>query len=180
MTIDEVLGLSMPQLGYQFYDTLVDGFNFADDWVVCAEGQARLIEKLKAAAVELGRAGMKMNARKTKMMLICGDGKLGMTAVLVESFCFAGEIIITPGPTDTYDLTIRHAPWKEIHPAEWLSRQKTRDEAPIIMLDANSLVVELDPGMLAQLKRQDPVLRKVAAALLDGKSFEKGGIDHEL
>ncbi|GAA53121.1 kelch-like protein 1/4/5 [Clonorchis sinensis] len=47
----------MPQLGYQFHDTLVDGFAFADDWVVCAESQARLKEKLEAAAVEFGRAG---------------------------------------------------------------------------------------------------------------------------
>ncbi|GAA50381.1 retrovirus-related Pol polyprotein from type-1 retrotransposable element R2, partial [Clonorchis sinensis] len=42
----------MPQLGYQFHDTLVDGFAFADDWVVCAESQARLKEKLEAAAVD--------------------------------------------------------------------------------------------------------------------------------
>ncbi|KER20947.1 hypothetical protein T265_10632 [Opisthorchis viverrini] len=59
IAMDEVLGLSMPQLGYQFHDTLVGSFVFADDWVVCAGSQTRLKEKFEAAAVELGRAGMK-------------------------------------------------------------------------------------------------------------------------
>ncbi|GAA50579.1 retrovirus-related Pol polyprotein from type-1 retrotransposable element R2 [Clonorchis sinensis] len=91
----------MPQLAYQFHDTLVDGFAFADDWVVCAESQARLKEKLEAAAVELGRAGMKINARKTKAMVICGDRKHRATAVSVEPFCFAEELFTPLGPTDT-------------------------------------------------------------------------------
>ncbi|GAA56514.1 endonuclease-reverse transcriptase [Clonorchis sinensis] len=51
-----VLGLPMPQLGYQFHDTLADGFAFADDWVGCAESQACLKEKLEAAEVKLERA----------------------------------------------------------------------------------------------------------------------------
>ncbi|GAA49124.1 UPF0577 protein KIAA1324-like homolog, partial [Clonorchis sinensis] len=76
-------------------------FAFADDWVVCAESQARLKEKLEAAAVELGRAGMKINARKTKAMVICGDRKHRATAVSVEPFCFAEELITPLGPTDT-------------------------------------------------------------------------------
>ncbi|GAA54168.1 retrovirus-related Pol polyprotein from type-1 retrotransposable element R2 [Clonorchis sinensis] len=91
----------MPQLGYQFHDTLVDGFAFADDWVVCAESQARLKEKLKAAAVELGRAGMNVNARKSRAMVICGDRTHRATAVSVEPFCFAEELITPLGPTDT-------------------------------------------------------------------------------
>ncbi|GAA54987.1 pro-Pol polyprotein [Clonorchis sinensis] len=48
------------------------------------------------------------------------------------------------------------------------------------MIEANSLAVELDPGKLVQLQRQDPVFRKVAAALLDGRSFENGEGDKEL
>ncbi|GAA54302.1 gap-Pol polyprotein [Clonorchis sinensis] len=51
---------------------------------------------------------------------------------------------------------------------------------PWIMIRANSLVVELDPGRLVQLQRQDPVLRKVAAAVLDGRSTENGEGDKEL
>ncbi|GAA55056.1 endonuclease-reverse transcriptase [Clonorchis sinensis] len=78
----------------------VVGFAFADGWVRCAESQARLKEKLEAAAVELGRAGMKINARKMKAMVICGNRKRA-TTVAVEPFCFAEELIIPLGPTDT-------------------------------------------------------------------------------
>ncbi|GAA54561.1 gap-Pol polyprotein, partial [Clonorchis sinensis] len=53
-------------------------------------------------------------------------------------------------------------------------------EVPMIMIEAHSLVVELNPGRLVRLQRQDPVLRKVAAALLDGRSMENGEGDKEL
>ncbi|GAA53866.1 hypothetical protein CLF_111430 [Clonorchis sinensis] len=46
------------------------------------------------------------------------------------------------------------------------------------MSGANILVVELDPGRLVQLQRQDPLLRKVPAALLDSSSA--GGIQMEV
>ncbi|GAA50251.1 hypothetical protein CLF_104289 [Clonorchis sinensis] len=42
------------------------------------------------------------------------------------------------------------------------------------MIGANSLVVEQDPGRLVQRQQRDPVLRKVAVALLDGRSMENG------
>ncbi|GAA57355.1 hypothetical protein CLF_112581 [Clonorchis sinensis] len=45
---------------------------------------------------------------------------------------------------------------------------------------SEGLVVELDPGRLVQIQRQDPVLRKVAAALLDGSNIENGEGDKEL
>ncbi|GAA54960.1 gap-Pol polyprotein [Clonorchis sinensis] len=48
------------------------------------------------------------------------------------------------------------------------------------MIGVNSLVVEMDPGRSVQLQRQDPVLRKVAAALLDGRSVENGEENKEL
>ncbi|GAA56850.1 hypothetical protein CLF_111663 [Clonorchis sinensis] len=48
------------------------------------------------------------------------------------------------------------------------------------MIGANSLLVELDPGRLVQLQRQDPVSRKVAAASLDVRSVENGEEDKEL
>ncbi|GAA57030.1 retrovirus-related Pol polyprotein from type-1 retrotransposable element R2 [Clonorchis sinensis] len=44
---------------------------------------------------------MKIGARKTKAMVICGDRKHRATAVSVEPFCFAEELIIPLGPTDT-------------------------------------------------------------------------------
>ncbi|GAA57075.1 sin3 histone deacetylase corepressor complex component SDS3, partial [Clonorchis sinensis] len=47
-------------------------------------------------------------------------------------------------------------------------------------LSTACLFVELDPGRLVQLQRQDPVLRKVAAALLDRRSIENGEGDKEL
>ncbi|KER29827.1 hypothetical protein T265_03621 [Opisthorchis viverrini] len=52
-------------------------------------------------AIELGRAGMKINARKTKVMVICGDRKHRATAVSVEPFRFAEELITPLGPIDT-------------------------------------------------------------------------------
>ncbi|GAA56163.1 gap-Pol polyprotein, partial [Clonorchis sinensis] len=60
------------------------------------------------------------------------------------------------------------------------TRPEAEDGAPRIMIGTNSLVVELDPGRLVQLQRQDPVLQKVAAALLDGRSIENGEGDKEL
>ncbi|GAA50618.1 CDGSH iron-sulfur domain-containing protein 2 homolog B [Clonorchis sinensis] len=45
-----------------------------------------------------------------------------------------------------YDFTIKHVPGKENHLADWLSRPEAEDEVPRIMIGANSLVVELDPG----------------------------------
>ncbi|GAA57912.1 gypsy retrotransposon integrase-like protein 1, partial [Clonorchis sinensis] len=48
------------------------------------------------------------------------------------------------------------------------------------MIGANSLVVELNPRRLMQLQRQGPVLRKVAAVLLDGRSVENVEGDREL
>ncbi|GAA51266.1 hypothetical protein CLF_105803 [Clonorchis sinensis] len=33
MTMDEVLGLSTPQLGYQFHDSLIDDFALAENWM---------------------------------------------------------------------------------------------------------------------------------------------------
>ncbi|GAA50788.1 clonorporin 1 [Clonorchis sinensis] len=47
------------------------------------------------------------------------------------------------------------------------------------MVGANSLSVELDPGRLVQLQRQEPVLWKVADVLLDGRSIENGEGDKE-
>ncbi|GAA48041.1 hypothetical protein CLF_101109 [Clonorchis sinensis] len=88
-------------LGYQSHDNLVDGFAFAGDYVVCAENQARLEEKLDAAAVELRRTGMKIIARKTKAIVIFGIRKHWTTAVSVEPFCFAKELISPLDPTDT-------------------------------------------------------------------------------
>lgn len=101
MAMDEVIGSSMPQLGYQFHDTLVDGFAFADDWVMCAENHARLKEKLEAAEIELAQAGMVINARKTKSIVIHGDRKHKATAVSTEPIRFAEEVITPLGPTDT-------------------------------------------------------------------------------
>ncbi|GAA55745.1 retrovirus-related Pol polyprotein from type-2 retrotransposable element R2DM [Clonorchis sinensis] len=66
-------------------------------WVV--EGSMQ--RKLESAADKLGRAGMKVNALKTKAMVICGDRKHQATAVLVEPFCFTKELITPLGPTDT-------------------------------------------------------------------------------
>ncbi|GAA47315.1 endonuclease-reverse transcriptase [Clonorchis sinensis] len=66
------------------------------DWSLIepiTESQARLKEGLEAAAVELGKAGTKINARKTKAMVICGDRKHRVTAVPVEPFYFAEELI---------------------------------------------------------------------------------------
>ncbi|GAA55541.1 gap-Pol polyprotein [Clonorchis sinensis] len=60
------------------------------------------------------------------------------------------------------------------------TRTEAEDEDPRIMIGTNSLVDELDPGRLVQLQRQDPVLRNVAAALLDGRSIENGEGDEEL
>ncbi|KER19590.1 hypothetical protein T265_15498, partial [Opisthorchis viverrini] len=60
-----------------------------------------------------------------------------------------------------------HVPGKENQPADWLSRPEAEDEVLKIMIGANGQVVELGPGKLVQIQRQDPVLQKVAAALLD-------------
>ncbi|GAA55250.1 hypothetical protein CLF_107468 [Clonorchis sinensis] len=48
------------------------------------------------------------------------------------------------------------------------------------MIGANGLVIELDPGRLVQLQRQDPVLRKVTTALLNGRSIWNGEGDKQL
>ncbi|GAA56385.1 hypothetical protein CLF_110766 [Clonorchis sinensis] len=58
-------------------------------------------EKLEAAMVELGRVGMKKDARKTKAMVNLGDKKYRATAVSVEPLCFAEKLITSLGPTDT-------------------------------------------------------------------------------
>ncbi|KER29342.1 hypothetical protein T265_04003 [Opisthorchis viverrini] len=90
-------GLSMPQLGYQFHDTVVDGFVFADDWFVCAENQSRLKEKLEAAAIELGRAVMKINARKTKRM---------RSKTVTDSLATAQPCIVNPANRVVYKLCL--------------------------------------------------------------------------
>ena len=101
MAMDEVIGSSMSQLGYQFHDTLVDGFAYADDWVVCAETEARLKEKLIAAGIGLSQAGMVINPCKTKVVVIHGDKKLRSTAVSTEPLRLFDDVIIPLGPTDT-------------------------------------------------------------------------------
>ncbi|KER21948.1 hypothetical protein T265_09847 [Opisthorchis viverrini] len=79
-----------------------------------------------------------------------------------------------------YQFTIQHVPGKENHLADWLSRPEPKDEAPRIMIGANSLVIEMDPGRLVQIQRQAPVLQKVVYALLDGRSIGNGERDNEL
>ncbi|KER31276.1 hypothetical protein T265_02460 [Opisthorchis viverrini] len=66
MARDVVIRMSMQPLRYQFHGTLADGFAFADELVVHAEIKAQLQEKLKAAVVEFGRAGMAINTKKAK------------------------------------------------------------------------------------------------------------------
>ncbi|GAA50168.1 polyprotein [Clonorchis sinensis] len=99
--MDKFLGLSMPQQVYRLHDTLMHGFVFADDWVLCAKSQACLKGKLEAAAVDLEGADMMINSRKSKAAVLCGDRKHRATAVSVEPFCFAEELITSLGPKDT-------------------------------------------------------------------------------
>ncbi|GAA49537.1 hypothetical protein CLF_103198 [Clonorchis sinensis] len=57
-----------------------------------------LKEKFQAAEVELGRAGVTFSARKTEIIMICGDKKHRATAISVK--------LISPyGPTDTVKLS---------------------------------------------------------------------------
>ncbi|GAA52631.1 hypothetical protein CLF_108479 [Clonorchis sinensis] len=97
MTMDEALGLSILQLGYRSHYALLIDFVFADERDICVESQTHLKEKLEAAVVELGRAGKSINARK----VICEDRKHRATAVSIESFCFAEEVIASASSTDT-------------------------------------------------------------------------------
>ncbi|GAA47426.1 hypothetical protein CLF_100343 [Clonorchis sinensis] len=69
--------------------------------------------------------------------------------------------------------------WKP-RPHSHGTRPETGDEAPKIMISANSLVVELDHERLVRLQRQDPVLRKFAAALLDGSDIKNAEEDKGL
>ena len=101
MAMDEILASSMPQLGYQFYDTLVDGFAYADDLIIMAENLPRLQEKLDAASVALGLAGMKINTKKTKLLDIRGAHKPYITAASEKPLLFQNELIKPLSPTDT-------------------------------------------------------------------------------
>lgn len=93
MAMDEVLASSMPQMGYQFYDTLVDGFAYADDLIIMAENLPRLQEKLDAASEALRLAGMKINAKKTKLLNIHGARKPYLTATCETPVSFQNELI---------------------------------------------------------------------------------------
>ena len=45
MAMNEVLALALPELGYQFHDTLVNGFAYADDLILIAENVTRPYRK---------------------------------------------------------------------------------------------------------------------------------------
>ena len=100
MAMDEVISLSMPELGYQFHDTLVDGFAYADDLILLAENTARLKEKLAAASSALHSAGMRINPKKTNAVIIRGDHRT--TAVCDDTLNLAGETIHPMHLTDTF------------------------------------------------------------------------------
>ena len=53
MAVDEVLALALQELGFQFHDTLVNGFVYVDDLILIAENITRLKEKLAAASTTL-------------------------------------------------------------------------------------------------------------------------------
>jgi hypothetical protein len=102
MAMDEVIRLSMPELGYQFHNTLVDGFAFADDLVLCAENKIRLQEKLSAAVTALEQAGMTVNLQKSRALIIYGDRIHHKTALSREPIMIAGNPITAIGPEDIF------------------------------------------------------------------------------
>ena len=85
MAMDEVLALALLELGYQFHDTLANGFAYADDLILIAENVTRLKAKLAAASTALQVAEMTINAKKPKIITIAGNKKLCQTALNEET-----------------------------------------------------------------------------------------------
>ncbi|GAA31862.2 hypothetical protein CLF_110372 [Clonorchis sinensis] len=73
------------------------GLSMLHDWVVCAESQTHLKQKLGAANVEFGRAGMTINIRKMKAMVISPNHRDHKKPPDTEAGKFARS---RPGPVE--------------------------------------------------------------------------------
>ena len=112
MAMDEVLTLALPELGYQFHDTLVNGFAYADDLILIAVNVTRLKEKLAAASTALWDAGMTINAKKTKIITIAGNKKRCQTALNGETLDLNDQTISSLSPTDQFSYLGIPFTWK--------------------------------------------------------------------
>ena len=158
MAMDEVISLSRPELGYQFHDTVVDGFAYADDLILLAENTARLKEKLAAASSALGSAGMRINSKKTKAVIIRGDHRT--TAVSEDSLCLDGEVIRPMHLTDTFTyLGI---------PFTWKGKAVTKHREQLHHMLTELKQAPLKPQQRVELTRQY-VLPKLSHSLVLGK-----------
>ncbi|KAL7975812.1 hypothetical protein Chor_008348 [Crotalus horridus] len=112
MVMDDIVRKTLPEVGFDLDGQRVDSLAYADDLVLLAEKSPRLQDKLHLLSEALRKAGMSLNARKSRGLTVTKVSKRKQMVLTPTTYECEGETIKPMGTDDSVRYLGLHFNWK--------------------------------------------------------------------